>query len=201
MAQTTLGIGLPEDTILQLHRYLWTPARYAHPRWLMSLGFKPKLEWSYGENSQLDRCLNQALRVRRGTPRLPLKLNDRQWRIAQLAPHMEQFALAMGLLMLGCNDYFLLPDYRKAMLRWLSEAVIRQLFGLCRGTRRAVFSPLSLKRMALDLGTAVLHRAAQAEPVLYAMLILSPPCERALWPSVPTLAMNLLERSLCAEYR
>ncbi|MFI0488735.1 MAG: type III secretion system domain-containing protein [Yersinia sp. (in: enterobacteria)] len=203
MAQTVLAPNIPEEAVLQLHRYLWRPGCYAHRGWLISLGFIPKPGWQYGQWPQMDRYLNQTLRARRGTPRLPTQLNDRQRRIVRLAPKMTTFALAIGLLKLGCSDYLLLPDYRQVILRWLDDELIWQLFGLIRGKCRALFSPKELIANAITMGNAVLHRAAQDDPVLYAVLITLPPCERALWPQVPTLAMNLLERTLClnAEYR
>lgn len=201
VAQKAITAGTVDDAVLCLHRYLWTPARYAHPRWLESLGFSPKESWRYGECQPLDRCLNLALQRRRGTPRLPAQINDRQRRMVKMVSNINAFALAIGLLKLGCNDYFLLPDYRLAILRWLDESLIWQLFGLCQGKNRAVFSPSEMIDNAFNLGISVLHHAAQDDAVLYAILITLPPCERALWPSVPRLAMNLLERTLCAKFR
>ncbi|WP_145558804.1 type III secretion system domain-containing protein [Yersinia mollaretii] len=201
VAQKAITSCTVDDAVLRLHRYLWTPARYAHPRWLSSLGFSPKASWRYGEYPLLDRGLNLALQRRRGTPLLPAQLNDRQRRMVKMVSNINAFALAIGLLKLGCNDYFLLPDYRKAILRWLDETLIWQIFGLCQGKNRAVFSPSVMIDTAFNLGISVLHRAAQDDAILYAMLITLPPCERALWPSVPRLAMNLLERTLCAKYR
>jgi len=188
---------LPDDLVLQLHRYLWQPACYAHSGWFTTIGFLPQAGWYYGLSPRLDRCLNEALRAQRGTPRLPAKLNAHQRRIAQLAPCIASLALALGLLLLDCHDYFLLPDYRQAILHRLDEALIWQLFGLCSGKKGRVFSPDDLMVMATRLGTSVLYRAAQNDPVLYAVLITFPPCERALWPPLPTLAMNSLERILC----
>ncbi|WP_231583224.1 type III secretion system domain-containing protein [Yersinia aldovae] len=203
VAQTALVPNLPQEAVLQLHRYLWLPGRYAHRSWLAALGFMPKPGWQYGQQPQLDSYLNQALRARRGTPRLPTRLNTRQQRMVRLAPKMTAFALAIGLLKLGCSDYLLLPDYRQTILRWLDDGLIWLLFGLSCGKCRALFSPIDLITNAIKIGTAVLHRAAQDDPVLYAVLIMLPPCERALWPQVPMLAMNLLEQALCpdAEYR
>ncbi|MFB5743991.1 type III secretion system domain-containing protein [Cedecea sp. S5-13] len=201
LAQKRLAPRIPDEALLRMHRYLWTPARYAHSRWLTRLGFAPAAKWRYGANPPLDRCLNQALQVRRGTPRLPVTLSLRQQRMVQLAPRLQAFALATGLLVLGCNDYFLLPDYRRALLHLLDDVLIWQLFGLCQGNHRALFSPTQTVEIALQLGTAVLTRAAQNDPVLYALLITLAPCERALWLPVPALAMNLLERTLCADFR
>ncbi|WP_279156718.1 type III secretion system domain-containing protein [Obesumbacterium proteus] len=201
VAQKAITTCIVDDAALRLHRYLWTPARYAHPQWLAALGFSPKGSWRYGEYPQLDRSLNLALQRRRGTPRLPAQLSDRQRRMAKMVSNINVFVLAIGLLKLECNDYFLLPDYRQLILRWLDEALIWQLFGLCQGRNRAVFSPSEMIDNAFTLGIAVLHRAAQEDAVLYAMLITLPPCKRALWPSIPRLAMNLLERTLCAKYR
>ncbi|MGL5698970.1 MAG: type III secretion system domain-containing protein [Kluyvera sp.] len=201
MAKKAIVGPSPDKTLLQLHRYLWTPARYAHPGWLMSIGFTPRPRWGYGENPPLDRCLNRALQERRGTPRLPTSLNPRQQRIVQLSSRIQSFALATGLLELGCRDYFLLPDYRRVLLRWLDDGLLWQLFGLCKGNNRAIFSPVQTLENALELGTAVLNRTAQNDPVLHAVLITLPPSKRALWPTVPGLAMNLLEQTLCADFR
>lgn len=201
LAQKTLATQRPDEALLLIHRYLWTPARYAHPLWLTRLGFSPEAKWRYGANPSLDRCLNHALRVRRGTPRLPAALSLRQQRIVQLGPRLQSFALAIGLLLLDCHDYFLLPDYRRALLNLLDDGLILQLFGLCQGNRRALFSPTQMVEIALQLGTATLTRAAQKHPVLHALLITLAPCERALWLPIPALAMNLLERTLCADFR
>lgn len=184
-----------------MHRYIWAPARYANPHWLTQIGFAPEAEWRYGANPKLDRCLNRALQVRRGTPRLPVTLSPRQQRMVQLAPQLQAFALATGLLVLGCNDYFLLPDYRRALSRLLDDVLIWQLFGLCQGNNRALFSPIQAVEIALQLGTAVLTRAAQNDPVLHALLIKLAPCERALWLPIPAPVMYLLERTLCADFR
>lgn len=199
LAEKKIAVAAPDDVLLRLHRYLWTPARYAHPRWLTLVGFNPETGWQYGINPPLDRCLNRALQKRRGTPYLPATLNLRKQRIVQLSSHIQTFALATGLLVLGCNDYLLLPDYRRVLLCWLDDELIWQLFGLCQGNNRALFSPTQTVENALQLGTAVLTRAAQHDPVLHALLITLAPCERALWLPVPALAMNLLERMLCAD--
>lgn len=187
----------PDALTLRLHRYLWQPARYAHPAWFNAMGFHPASEWRYGMRPTLDRCLNHALLARRGTPALPTQLNARQQQLARFAPKITAFALALGLIKLGCGDYFLLPDYRKVLRHWLDETLLWRLFGLCQGQRRAVFSPEALPAIAIDLGSGMLYREAQHEPVLYAQLILLPPPMRALWPQVPTALMNLLERMLC----
>ncbi len=200
MAKKAIAASAPDDTLLRLHRYLWTPARYAHPRWLTLLGFSAQPEWRYGDNPPLDRCLNRALQVKRGTPRLPATLSLRQRRIAQLASRLQDFALATGLLVLGCHDYFLLPAYRRALLRRLDDRLLWQLFGLCQGKNRAIFSPTQTIEQALQLGIAIFNRAAQNDPVFHAVLIGLPPCERALWPLVPARAMNLLERTLCVDF-
>lgn len=201
LAQKALASRIPDEDLLQMHRYVWTPARYAHPRWLTWLGFVRAAKWRYGANPPLDRCLNRALQVRRGTPRLPVRLSLQQQRMVQLAPRLQAFALAMGLLVLGCKDYFLLPDYRRVLLHQLHDGLIWQLFGLCQGNNRSLFSPTQTVEIALQLGIAVLTRAAQKDPVLHALLITLAPCERALWLPIPALAMSLLERILCADFR
>lgn len=121
--------------------------------------------------------------------------------MVQLAPRLPAFALAAGLLVLGCNDYFLLPDYRQTLLHLLDDGLIRQLFGLCRGRNRALFPPEKLVEIALELGTAVLSRAGQRDPVLYALLITLAPCRRALWVQLPAPELNFLERILCTGFR
>jgi len=173
------------------------PARYAHHDWFMSLGFTPKPEWQYGKTPRFDQCLNQALQAHRGVPSLPLYLNDQQSRTVRLAPKITAFALAIGLFKLGCSDYLLLPEYRQVILRWLDDEVIWQLFGLIGGKCTPLFSPADFIANAIAIGTAVLNRAAQNDPVLYAVLIMLPPCKRALWLQVPTRVMNILERTLC----
>ncbi|HHX8748748.1 TPA: type III secretion system domain-containing protein [Morganella morganii] len=201
LAQKNIACRRPDEALLRMHRYLRTPARYAHPRWLTLLGFTSEATWCYGANPPLDRCLNRALRARRGTPPLPVMLSPRQQRMVQFAPRLQAFALAAGLLVLDCNDYFLLPDYRRKLLHLLDDRLIRQLFGLCRGSNRALFSPVQLAEVALQLGTAVLSRAGRGDPVLHALLITLAPCERALWVPVPAPAMNFLERTLCTGFR
>ena len=201
MAQTLITPCRPDAAVLRLHRYLWLPARYAHPQWLIRVGFHPPADWRYGERPSLDRCLNQVLLTRRGTPALPAVLNVHQQRRMQLSGHLHLLALAAGLLALQCHDYFLLPAYRRVLSSWFEDDLLWQLFGLCQGEKRAVVPAEQLTDMALQLGTAILSRAAQSDPVLFAMLITLPPCKRALWPSLPANILTLLERILCSAYR
>ncbi|BAE74571.1 putative type III secretion apparatus [Sodalis glossinidius str. 'morsitans'] len=183
--------------MLQLYRYSWQPARYANPAWLAALGFRPRPTWRYGQQPQLDQGLNQALRQWRGIPPLGHALTPRARRLARLAPVMPQAALGLGLLALDCSDYLLLPGYREVIGQWLSEATLWQLFGLCSGKRGAVWAPEALVEQAMTLGTAVLTRMAVIEPVLSPLLLLLPPPARALWPTVPSTALILLEQVLC----
>lgn len=201
LAQKEIVTAVPDETLLRLHRYLWTPARYADPCWLKLLGFTPSPEWRYGADPALDRCLNRALQARRGTPPLPFLLSPRQKRTVQLASRLPLFALAMGLLVLGSNDCFLLPDHRRVLLRVFDDRVIWQLFGLCGANRSVRLSPEQTRETALQLGTSVLTRAAQHDPVLHALLVTLAPCGRALWPQVPASAMNLLEKIICTDSR
>ncbi|CAJ0993987.1 hypothetical protein SODG_004518 [Sodalis praecaptivus] len=187
----------PDPLLLQLYRYSWQPARYAHPAWLAALGFRPRPDWRYGQRPPLDEGLNQALRRRRGTPPLGQALTPRARRLARLAPMMTAAALGLGLLVLECSDYLLLPAYRQVIGQWLSEEAVWQLFGLCGGKRGVVWAPDQLAERAISLGAAVLARLAVNEPVLYILLILLPPPERALWPKVPGSALIVLEQVLC----
>lgn len=202
MATKTIA-NVPDALILLLHRHVWQPARYAHPAWLQVIGFHPRSDWCYGERPGLDRCLNQALRAKRGTPPLPGRLTDHQQCLVRHAENMPGLALSLGLIQLGCGDYFLLPEYRKVIRHWLDDALIWQLFGLSDGCRKAVLRPAILTGTAISIGSAILYRAARSNPVLYSLLIRLPPPERALWPHMPYKAMNLLERVLClyANYR
>lgn len=186
-----------DPLLLQLYRYSWQPARYAHPAWLAAIGFRPRPGWRYGQRPHLDEGLNQALRRRRGTPVLGHALTPRARRLAQLASTMPQAALSLGLLALDCSDYLLLPAYRQVIGQWLSEEVLWQLFGLCGGKQGRVWAPDELAGRAMPLGAAVLARLAVNEPVLDTLLILLPPPARALWPRVPGAALIVLEHVLC----
>lgn len=196
MAPETRGHA-PDALILRLHRYVWQPARYAHPAWLHSIGFHPGNTWQYGRHPAFDRCLDHTLQARRGTPSLPGRLTARQQRWVRLSPNMTAYALALGLVQFGCGEYFLLPDYRKVISPWLDDALIWQLFGLCGRQRDVIFSPDALVEAAVSLGSCTLYRVARGEPVLYSLLLGLPPTTRALWPPVPIAAMHLLERVLC----
>ncbi|MCW2474989.1 type III secretion system domain-containing protein [Candidatus Symbiopectobacterium sp. NZEC151] len=187
----------PDALILLLHRSVWQPARYAHPDWFALLGFHRNQRWRYGESPVLDSALNRALRARRGGICLPGRLNERQRRLAMLAPNMPKYALALGLLTLACGDYFLLPDYRHALRRWLDNDLIWHLFGMCDNKRPALFSPEQVIDAANRIGIAMLYRAAREEPVLQALLIQLPPLRQALYPVTSLTTMNLLERMLC----
>lgn len=187
----------PDSLLLQLYRYSWQPARYAHPAWLAALGFRPRPDWRYGQQPQLDKGLNQALRQRRGIAPLGHALTPRARRLVRLASMMPAAALSLGLLALECSDYLLLPAYRQVIGQWLSEEALWQLFGLCGGKRGAIWSPEALAEQAMTLGAAVLARLAVNEPVLYPLLILLPPPARALWPRAPGAALIILEQALC----
>lgn len=180
-----------------LHRSVWQPARYAHPDWLVSLGFHRCEGWRYGESPVLDSALNHALRARRGPIFLPGRLDERQRRLAALAPNISKYALALGLLTLACGDYFLLPDYRQVLRHWLDNDLIWHLFGMCDNRHPAFYSPEQVIDAANRIGIALLYRAATREPVLQALLIQLPPLKHALYPVMPRATMNLLEHMLC----
>lgn len=180
-----------------LHRAVWQPARYAHPDWFASLGFYRCERWRYGESPVLDRALNRVLRARRGPICLPGRLDERQRRLAVLAPNISKYALALGLLALACGDYFLLPDYRHVLRHWLDNDLIWHLFGMCDNKYPAFYSPEQVVDAANRMGIAMLYRAAKHEPVLQALLIQLPPLKQALYPVIPLATMNLLERMLC----
>lgn len=186
----------PSSTVLQLYRYLWQPARYAHCGWLRLLGFHPAEGWRYGQQPPLDHCLDQALRQLRGTPVIQGKLTERQQRIVDLAPRMYAYALGLGLVKIGCSDYFMLPSYRQALHPWLEEGEIWQLLGWCGQRRMPWLSSTAMVQTAIQVGTSMLHRAARDEVVLQAQLILLPPPERALWPRISLNQLSLLERIL-----
>lgn len=183
--------------ILLAHRHVWQPACYAHSDWFALIGFHRRERWCYGECPALDRSLNRALRVRHRIATLPGRLNERQRRLVSLAPNMSRYALALGLLALGCSDYFLLPDYRHALRDWLDNDLLWRLFGMCDNTQPARFSPENVINTANRIGITMLYRAARHEPVLHALLIRLPPPTHALYPVVPLATMNLVERMLC----
>lgn len=187
----------PDALILLLHRAVWQPARYAHPDWLVSLGFHRYDGWRYGESPVLDSALNRALRARRGPIYLPGRLDERQRRLATLAPNISKYALALGLLTLACGDYFLLPNYRQVLRHWLDNNLIWQLFGMCDNKHPAFYSPEQVIDAANRIGIALLYRVATREPVLQALLIQLPPLKHALYPVMPRATMTLLEHMLC----
>lgn len=186
----------PRPEVLQLYRYLWQPALYAHPEWLQMLGFHPANGWCYGQQPPLDRCLDHALRALRGTPVISSCLNQRQQRLVDLAPRMTSFALGMGLVKIGRSEYFMLPDYRQELHQWLDDDEIWRLFGWCGQGNRLLLPPTTMIQTAIQIGTALLHRAAGDEPVLQAQLILLPPPKRALWPRTSLAELSLLEHIL-----
>lgn len=187
----------PDALTLLLHRAVWQPARYAHPDWLVYLGFHRYERWRYGESLVLDNVLNRALRAQRGPIYLPGRLDERQRRLAVLGPNISKYALALGLLTLACSDYFLLPDYRHVLRHWLDNDLIWHLFGMCDNKHPAFYSPEQVIDAANRIGIAMLYRAATREPVLKALLIQLPPLKQALYPVIPWATMNLLERMLC----
>lgn len=187
---------MTDSLYLQLQRYLWLPASYAHSGWFRLLGVDPEMQPVRGTLRQS--LLNRALRGLRGMPVLDASLTRRQQQLAQMdAKGLSRYALALGLLRLDCNDYFLLPAYRQVLYSWFDETLLWQMFGVSRGTGTASLSPEVLVSRATSTGIAILQRMACAEPVLYAMLILLPPVTRALWPPVSPRKIALLESMLC----
>ncbi|WP_342322897.1 type III secretion system domain-containing protein [Kosakonia sp. BYX6] len=182
--------------MLQLYRYMWQPARYASREWLHLLGFHPPDGWHYGDNPARDRALDQALRARLKPVAITGCLNDRQQRLASLAPRMVTYALGLGLMPLACSDYFMLPDYRQALLKWFTDDEIWRLYGWLGHTSNTRLSVQAMSTTAINIGTLALHRAARHNPVLHALLILLPPPQRALWPKVPQTALMFLESLL-----
>lgn len=188
----TPSLILPDKCVLQLYRYLWQPARYAHPDWMRHIGFQNK-NWQYGQHSVLDKALNNALQNRRGTPVLNARLTQRQQRLVDLVPKMDIYALSLGLIKMACTDYFLLPDYRTVLLPLLGESLIWKLFGLSCGHKHSAIPPDQLVNQAMQIGIAALYCLACHEPVLYATLIVLPPPGRALWPQGLATIAYLLE--------
>ncbi|ECG8588921.1 cytoplasmic protein [Salmonella enterica subsp. salamae] len=186
----------PDPDVLQLYRYFWQPARYAAPEWLHKLGFYPSTRWNYGDRPKLDRLLDRSLQRLRGSAVIPATLNDRQKRQVRLAPRMTAFALGLGLIKLRCSDYFMLPEYRQFLLRWLSEEEIWRLYGWLGQKNGALLSPQAMQQTALQIGTAILNREAYKEVVLHALLVLLPPPQRILWPKVSLTEMVFMEQLL-----
>jgi Type III secretion system subunit len=191
-------ITASDAPILRLYRRLWQPARYAHPNWFIGMGFHPPQCWQYGRYPVMDRILNEALRRRRGTPRLTERAGQPKAESFREANYLETLALALGLLMLNCKDYFLLPAYRQTLSQRVNDVILWQLFGLCTGVKRAVFTPQTLQQQATEIGLAGLYRIAEKDAALYASLVALPPRARALRPGVSRRTFNLLEQVLCA---
>ena len=182
--------------MLQLYRYMWQPARYATREWLHKLGFQPPAGWHYGDNPPLDRSLDRALRGRLKPVVINSCLNAREQRLIRLVPRLEAYALVLGLMTIGCSDYFMLPGYRQVLLQWLTEDEIWRLYGWLGQKKRQPLSPQAMSKIALQIGTLTLHREAQQEPILQALLLLLPPPQRALWPKAASGAHAFVEHLL-----
>lgn len=160
------------------------------------LGFQPSDDWHYGDIPALDRSLDLALRTRLQPVVINGCLNDRQQRLVRLAPRIASYALGLGLMVIGCGDYFMLPDYRQVLLQWFTEDEIWRLYGWQGQKNSRRLSPEVMLKTATQIGTLTLHREARHEPVLQALLILLPPPQRALWPKVFHTAFPFLEHLL-----
>ena len=186
----------PDPLVLQLYRYMWQPARYASLAWLLTLGFRPPDGWHYGHSPVRDRLLDRALRSRLRPVIIPGVLNEREQRLARLAPRIVTYALGLGLVIIGRTDYFMLPHYRQAFLPWLTEAELWRLYGWLGPKNGTLLAPSGVVDTALQIGTLSLYRQARHDPVLHALLILLPPPQRALWPRLPSGARAFLEHLL-----
>lgn len=111
-------------------------------------------------------------------------------------PRMSAFAFGLGLFKLRCSDYFMLPEYRQLLLQWFSEDEIWQLYGWLGQRDGKLLSPQAMQQTALQVGTAILNRAAYDDVVLHALLVLLPPPQRILWPKTSLNEIIFMEHLL-----
>lgn len=185
----------PDVRLLLLHRRFWQPACYVHPRWLVRLGIMLAHDWRYGQCIARDHCLDDALRRRYlKNMVLPSILTNNQIKLIDAIPRLSVLALAMGITVLACSDYVLLPAYRAALKPWLNNEQLWRLFGLFKSKRKASLTATQLPQMARSLGIALLHRWAEQNNVLRVLLLALPPPERALRPTLSLSLVPLLEK-------